>query len=199
MHLQNVLAYFGTLEETSGNAAVVTLRLKVADRKVAEAEWYLARKGDPGIGVGAGAQANAAFWDPEYLAAHPPMERVVPKADRVSREDLMAITNRPFRFAFGPRYGTRHDCAAGLRMPVLRIWSVDDATRCNTFSANTTPSTAGIFNGKTDCMNEGAMTNIFAVRLHAAFLSWMKRPADRTRVGRIFAQTGSCHAAQSVQ
>src|SRR5580698_5118971 len=27
-------AYFGTLEETSGNAAVVTLRLKVADRKV---------------------------------------------------------------------------------------------------------------------------------------------------------------------
>jgi hypothetical protein len=38
--------YFGTLEETSGNTAVVTVRLKVADRKVAEAEWYLARKGD---------------------------------------------------------------------------------------------------------------------------------------------------------
>src|SRR5271154_5100718 len=36
---QNV-AYFGTLEETSGNAAVVTVRLRVADRKVAEAEWY---------------------------------------------------------------------------------------------------------------------------------------------------------------
>ncbi len=44
-------AYFGSLEETSGNAAVVTVRLKVADRKVAEADWYLARKGDPGIGV----------------------------------------------------------------------------------------------------------------------------------------------------
>src|SRR5262245_55443249 len=29
-------AYFGTLEETSGNAAVVTLRLKISDRKVAE-------------------------------------------------------------------------------------------------------------------------------------------------------------------
>jgi hypothetical protein len=75
-------AYFGTLEETSGNAAVVTVRLKVEDRKVTEAEWYLARKGDPGIGVGAGAQANAAFWDPEYLAAHPPLERVVPNGDR---------------------------------------------------------------------------------------------------------------------
>ena len=31
-------AYFGTFEETSGNAAVVTLRLKVTDGKVAEAE-----------------------------------------------------------------------------------------------------------------------------------------------------------------
>src|SRR5579884_922772 len=54
-------AYFGTLDEVSGNPAVVTLRLKVANGKVAEAEWYLARKGDPGIGVGAGAQANGAF------------------------------------------------------------------------------------------------------------------------------------------
>ncbi len=89
-------AYFGTLEEASGNAAVVTLRLKIADRKVSEAEWYLARKGDPGYGVGAGAQANNAFWDAENLAAHPPVERVVPKAERVSREDLIAITNSYF-------------------------------------------------------------------------------------------------------
>jgi hypothetical protein len=29
--------------------------------------------------------------------------------------------------------------------------------------ANLPPNTAGIFNGKTDCMNEGAMTNIYAV------------------------------------
>src|SRR5579883_3011488 len=79
-----------------GNAAVVTVRLKVVNRKVAEAEWYLARKGDPGIGVGASAQANNAFWDPENLAAHPPVERVVPKAERVSREDLIAITNSYF-------------------------------------------------------------------------------------------------------
>src|SRR5271154_3902774 len=94
-------AYFGTLVESSGaeasgNAAVVTLRLKVADRKVAEAEWYLARKGDPGYGVGAGAQANNAFWDAENLAANPPVERVAPKGERVSREDLIAITNSYF-------------------------------------------------------------------------------------------------------
>src|SRR5271156_3809856 len=60
--------YFGTLEEESGTA-VVTVRLKIDDRKITEAEWMIARKGDPGIGTGAGAQANAAFHDPDYLIA----------------------------------------------------------------------------------------------------------------------------------
>ena len=110
---QNV-AYFGTLEENSGNAAVVTIRLKIADRKVAEAEWYLARKGDPGYGVGAGAQANNAFWDADYLTAHPPAERMVPKAERVSREDLIAITNSYFD-SLSARDGHVSDCSARLR------------------------------------------------------------------------------------
>ena len=150
-------AYFGTLEETSGNAAVVTLRLKVADRKVAEAEWYLARKGDPGIGVGAGAQANSAFWDPEYLTAHPPVERVVPKAERVSREDLIAITNSYFD-SLSARDGhimIAHPGCVRLENGVL--------TTQRDAPANPPANTAGIFNGKTDCMNEGAMTNIYAV------------------------------------
>ncbi len=150
-------AYFGTLEENSGNAAVVTLRLKVADRKVAEAEWYLARKGDPGIGVGAGAQANSAFWDPEYLAAHPPVERVLPKGERVSREDLIAITNSYFD-SLSARDGhimIAHPGCVRLENGVL--------TTQRDAAPNLPASTAGIFNGKTDCMNEGAMTNIFAV------------------------------------
>jgi hypothetical protein len=92
----NNVGFFGTLEEKSGNAAVVTLRLQVENRKVSEAEWYLARKDDPGMGAGAGAQANAAFWDPGYLAKNPPWERVVPKVERVSRNDLIAITNSYF-------------------------------------------------------------------------------------------------------
>jgi len=150
-------AYFGTLEETSGNAAVVTLRLKVDGRRVAEAEWYLARKGDPGIGVGAGAQANAAFWDPEFLAAHPPSERVVPKAERVSREDLIAITNSYFD-SLSARDGhimIAHPGCVRLENGV--------ATTQRDAPPNTPPGAAGIFNGKTDCMNEGAMRNIFAV------------------------------------
>ena len=60
--------YFGTLEEESGTD-IVTVRLKVDDRKISEAEWYVSRKGDAGIGVSAGAQANAAFHDPDYLTA----------------------------------------------------------------------------------------------------------------------------------
>src|SRR5580658_8790818 len=39
--------YFGTLEEESGTA-VVTVRLKIDDRKISEAEWYVSRKGDAG-------------------------------------------------------------------------------------------------------------------------------------------------------
>jgi len=155
-------AYFGTLietsgAETSGNTAVVTLRLKVADRKVAEAEWYLARKGDPGIGVGAGAQANAAFWDPEYLAAHPPVDRVVPKPERVSREDLIAITNSYFD-ALSARDGhvmIAHPGCVRLENGVL--------TTQRDAPASLPADAAGIFDGKTDCMNGGAMTNIYAV------------------------------------
>jgi hypothetical protein len=114
-------------------------------------------KGDPGIGVGAGAQANGAFWDPEYLTAHPPVERVVPKAERVSREDLIAITNSYFD-SLSARDGhimIAHPGCARLENGVL--------TTQRDAPANPAANTAGIFNGKTDCMNEGAMTNIYAV------------------------------------
>ncbi len=70
--------YFGTIEEAAG-PAIATVRLKVEERKITEAEWVLSRKGDPGIGVGAGQQAAAAFNDSDYLIAHAPPERVVPK------------------------------------------------------------------------------------------------------------------------
>ena len=150
-------AYFGTLEETSGNAAVVTLRIKVEDQKVTEAEWYLARKGDPGIGVGAGAQANAAFWDPEYLAAHAPAERVVPKGERVSRNDLMAITNSYFD-SLSARNGHIMIAHPGC----LRLENGVSTTQ-RPAPANTTPTSAGIFKGETDCMHEDAMRNIFSI------------------------------------
>lgn len=138
--------YFGTLEEESGTA-VVTVRLKIDDRKISEAEWYLARKGDPGIGTGAGAQANASFHDPDYLTAHPPAERVVPKNERLSRADLIAITNSYFDGL------TAHDGTLIIAHPgCIRLE--------NGVSTTQRPIPSG---GMTDCTSNGAMTNIFAV------------------------------------
>jgi hypothetical protein len=138
--------YFGTLEEESGTA-VVTVRLKIDDRKISEAEWHVARKGDPGIGVGAGAQANASFHDPDNLTAHPPAERVVPKSERVSRADMIAITNSYFDGL------TAHDGSLIIAHPgCVRLE--------NGFSTTQRPIPGG---GTSDCTSAGAMANIFAV------------------------------------
>jgi hypothetical protein len=95
--------YFGTLEET-GSTAIATVRLKVEDRKIAEAEWVVARKGDPGLGPQGGQQGNAAFHDTDYLIAHAPQERVVPKGERLSRAELAAHRQQLLRRPIGARW-----------------------------------------------------------------------------------------------
>jgi hypothetical protein len=138
--------YFGTLEEESG-PAIVTVRLKVDDRKISEAEWYVSRKGDAGIGVSAGAQANAAFNDPDYLLAHPPVERVVPKGERLSRADMVAITNSYFDGL------TAHDGTLIVAYPgCIRLENGVLTTQRKLPSGE-----------MTDCTSNGAMANIFAV------------------------------------
>jgi len=138
--------YFGTLDEESATA-VVTVRLKIEDHKISEAEWFLGRKGDPGIGTGAGAQANAAFHDPDYLIAHPPGERVVPKSERLSRADMIAITNSYFDGL------TAHD-------PTLIVAHPGCIRLENGFLTTQRPIPSG---GQSDCTSAGAMANIFAV------------------------------------
>jgi len=138
--------YFGTLEEAAG-PAIATVRLKVEDRKIAEAEWVVARKGDPGLGSQGGQQGNAAFHDPEYLIAHAPQERVVPKAERLSRADLAAIANSYFDGL------SAHDGTLIIAHPgCVRIENGALTTQ--------RPIPAG---GSTDCTSNGAMANIFAV------------------------------------
>src|SRR5689334_6907311 len=89
-------AYFGIVEE-GGNPAIVTVRVRVENRKITEAEWVIARNGDPGLnGVATATQGSGNVFDPAYLAANPPPERIVPKAERASREALIAITNSYF-------------------------------------------------------------------------------------------------------
>src|SRR5215471_18983041 len=89
-------AYFGVVNEGNGSA-IVTVRVKVERRQIAEAEWYLARQGDPGLnGPQQPGQPAGNFFDPENLTKNPPPERTLPKADRLSREALIGITNSYF-------------------------------------------------------------------------------------------------------
>ncbi len=138
--------YFGTLEEAAG-PAIVTLRLKIEDRKITEAEWVINRKGDPGLGPLGGGQANAAFYDPEYLLAHAPAERVVPKNERHTRSELVAIANSYFDSL------SAHDGKIMMAHPgCVRIENGALTTQ--------RPLPAG---GESDCTAEGAMRNIYAV------------------------------------
>jgi hypothetical protein len=88
--------YFGTVEE-SGEQAIVTVRVRVENRKIAEAEWLMARKGDPGLnGVAAAGQPAGNFFDPENLTATAPPDKPVAKETRAARDTLIAVTNSYF-------------------------------------------------------------------------------------------------------
>ena len=89
-------AYFGVVNEGSASA-IVTVRVKVERRQITEAEWYLARQGDPGLnGPQQPGQSAGNFFEPENLTKNPPPERVLPKNERLSREALIGITNSYF-------------------------------------------------------------------------------------------------------
>jgi len=83
--------YFGIIEE-NGAPAIVTVRLKVENKKITEAEWIVARKGDPGLNGPAGGNVFSV----EDLISNPPPERTLPKEARMSRETMIAITNSYF-------------------------------------------------------------------------------------------------------
>jgi hypothetical protein len=88
--------YFGLVEEKNG-PAIVTLRVKVVQRKVAEAEWFIARKGDVGSnGPVAAGQPTGNLFDPDNLIANPPPDKVLPPAERLPREALASIANSYF-------------------------------------------------------------------------------------------------------
>jgi len=88
--------YFGTVEE-SGDPAIVTVRVKVENRKIAEAEWFIARKGDPGLnGPQTPGQPAGNFFDPENLTVTAPPDKPLAKDARAFRETLIAVTNSYF-------------------------------------------------------------------------------------------------------
>jgi hypothetical protein len=138
--------YFGTIDEAAG-PAIVSLRLRVEERKITEAEWVINRQRDPGLGSLGGRQADAAFYDPEYLLAHAPAERVVPTSGRRTRGELVAIANSYFDGL------SAHEGEIIVAHPgCVRIENGALTTQ--------RPIPNG---GETDCTAEGAMANIYAV------------------------------------
>lgn len=75
-------AFFGTVEEADG-PSIASLRLKVVDRKVVEAEWILGRKG-------------AALYNPVGLVNEPPSDQAIAKADRGTRDQLVEAATSYF-------------------------------------------------------------------------------------------------------
>ncbi len=89
-------AYYGTVEEGS-NTILVTMRVRVENRQLTEAEWYLARPDDPGLnGPRQPGRPPANLLNPDYLAQNPPPSRVVPRNQRADRETLVRIVNSYF-------------------------------------------------------------------------------------------------------
>jgi len=103
--------YYGLIEEGS-SVALATVRLRVVNRRLTEAEWYLARENDPGLnGARQPGRPPANLLNPEYLIANPPPDRVVPKAQRLSRDELVAVVNSYFDAI------TSHDGSVALTHP----------------------------------------------------------------------------------
>ena len=84
-------AYYGSVEE-SAESALTTIRIKVENHIITEAEWYIARADDPGMrGVRQPGQPPANLLDIEYLKLNGPPDRIVPIDERVDRESLIRI------------------------------------------------------------------------------------------------------------
>lgn len=88
--------YYGLIDE-GGTVALATVRLRVQNRKLTEAEWYLARENDPGLqGARQPGRPPANLLNVDYLIANPPPERVVPRDKRLTRDELIAIVDSYF-------------------------------------------------------------------------------------------------------
>jgi hypothetical protein len=88
--------YYGTVME-GDETAVVTVRVRVENRELTEAEWYIARANDPGLrGPRAPGGPPANLHNPEYLEQHPPPQRVVLRNERVDRAALSRIADSYF-------------------------------------------------------------------------------------------------------
>ncbi|MEJ0008832.1 MAG: hypothetical protein WDM77_21325 [Steroidobacteraceae bacterium] len=89
--VQSQAGYFGTVF-MGKEEAVVAVRVKVQQNQVTEAEWFIARKSDPGV---TGEPGKTPF-SIETLRATLPAQRVVSKSERMQREAMQSVVNSYF-------------------------------------------------------------------------------------------------------
>lgn len=77
------VGYIGFIKETDDNLAMASVRLKVKDQVVTEAEWVIARNG-------------MAMYNPEGFALNPPPETRNSKTSFPERADAIRIANSYF-------------------------------------------------------------------------------------------------------
>jgi len=82
--------YYGTIVEGS-ETGIATLRLQTDDRKITEAEWVIART-NTGTPAGPGPGSTSA----EAAESTPPLDKPLPKEQRVPRSVMIAVTNSYF-------------------------------------------------------------------------------------------------------
>jgi hypothetical protein len=166
--------------------AVVALRLKVRWNQVTEAEWFIARKSDPGL---TGEPGKTPF-NLDTLRATLPAQRVVPKGERLQYEALQAVVNTYF------------DGITSKNGFVVK--GHPGCTRYEngfpTFNSNMTPGMDIGNNGKTDCRTQAdfgvaivAARNYFvideeaqAVMVSAVFRRAAKNPKLRNHFTEVF-------------
>ena len=162
--VQGQAGYFGTVY-MGEEEAVVAIRVKVQWNQVTEAEWFISRKGDPGL---TGEPGKTPF-NIETLRATLPAQRVVPKAERMQREALQAVVNTYFDGI------TNHSGFIVKGHPGCSRYE-------NGFPTFNTPMREGMDignDGKTDCRTQGD----FGVAIVAIFMKALLTPSTKPEFG----------------
>ena len=150
-------AYYGTFEE-GGNTILATVRVRVENRQLTEAEWHIARPDDPGLsGPRQPGRPPANLLNTDYLAKNPPPDRVVPRNQRVDRDSLVRIVNSYFDAI------TSHDTSVALTHPGCARAENGTPAPAGRFLPPVTPPAAGAPASTNDCVSGLANFNLSMV------------------------------------
>jgi hypothetical protein len=150
-------AYYGTFEE-GASTILATVRVRVENRRLTEAEWHIARPDEPGLnGPRQPGRPPANLLNTEYLAKNPPPDRVVPRNQRVDRDSLVRIVNSYFDAI------TSHDTSVALTHPGCARAENGTPAPAGRFLPPVTPPAAGAPASTNDCVSGLANFNLSMV------------------------------------